>query len=323
MRIPPSVIVMSLVTAVPFGLGIHDTLTKKEAVAADHEYDFSGKRSAAERARALAEYEAEQRRELAERERARAERIAKLDTLFGHEPAMLGSLFDGIVIGAGAGSFQPENVRRRIERASRDGVFHVYFDVDATSLRAVNVALHDDHDDGDLCEQMRDKLVAAWDEPSSGTWIDPATHQRASLDDTEHCVLRFDRYIDPHDWVSALPVEAIGKPSEKLLETLGPRAEADEESVYWTLPGLRHGKQETRLEAYISRGRIIGFKATVDADFDSTVAVREALAATLKAQPKRDEETGIWDWKRKVPVSLDPFARDRFSVMVGKTPWDN
>src|SRR5690348_1005184 len=101
MRIPTSVIVMSVVTAVPFGLGIRDTLDKKDSHADDElgVLDFSGKRSARERERALEEYQAEMQREAAEREARAKAKLAKLDELYGAKPAQMGALLDGITLG--------------------------------------------------------------------------------------------------------------------------------------------------------------------------------------------------------------------------------
>src|SRR5260221_296797 len=110
MRIPPSVIVMSLVTAVPFGLGIRDSLKHEPAIGGERE----------ERSRALDDYEAEVRREGAERQRRTEDKKARLDVLYGAKPAQMGSLLDGIQLGANA-TFQPEYIRQRIANASRDG----------------------------------------------------------------------------------------------------------------------------------------------------------------------------------------------------------
>jgi len=320
MRIPPSVVVMSLVTAAPFALAIRDTLNNKHAVRGDELGDYDA-RYDRENSRALAEYEAEMRREAEEREARSKERVAQLDQLYGVQKAAMGPLLEGIELGAGAGSFQPEHVRRRIENASREGFINVYFDADATALNAVNITVNSDGETADACEQLTAKLEASWGAGTNNVWIDPARHQRAAFDE-ERCTLRFDRYIEPTDWVAALPLAAIGANAEKFADTLGGSAEVDDERIYWSMPGLRFGKQDTKLEAYVVNHKIVGFKATVDSDFDSTVAVRDALATKLKSQPNKDDYDNVWAWKRRVPVTLDQFATDRFSVLVGKMPWD-
>lgn len=331
MRIPPSVFVMSVVTAVPFGLAIRDTVKEKPAVSGDDLTDDDGlgfgRRGAAESEAELARYEAEMKAEAAAREARTKERIAKLDQLVGAKAAQMGPLFDGIVLGAGAGSFQPENVRQRIERASSDGFLAVDFDADATALNAVTVTVSSDYETSDACEQLASKLTTAWGHGTNNAWLDPATHQRATLTSDYTCVLRFDRYLDAASWVAQLPIDAVGTSADKLAQKLGPAAEVDEDLVAWSIPGVGFGKGATKIEAYAAKGRIIGFKVTGSADFDSTLQVRDALSAKLKAQPTKNSDSDYGDynayqWKKRVPVVLEQSDTDKFTVTVGKLSWD-
>jgi hypothetical protein len=326
MRIPTSVIVMSLVTAVPFGLGIRDTLNHKGAHADDElsGLDFGGGRSARERQRALDEYEAEMRREAADREARAKARLEKLDQLYGAKPAQMGALLDGITLGAGAGSFQPENVRQRIENASRDGLLFVAFDTDAKALKGVEVRLTSDYESGDVCEKLDEKLTAAWGKPTNGAWLDPATHQRATLDH-EVCLLRFDTYAEPGDWVAQLPLSGVGTSIDKLAEQVG--GDYEDGELTWHLPGLRYGKGATILTALSENGKVTGIRIDVGADFDSMLAVRDALSAKLKAQPQKqdgDEYSSFqtYEWKRKVPVVLETTDTNKFALVIGKLSWD-
>ncbi|HEY5948727.1 MAG TPA: hypothetical protein VIV40_24720 [Kofleriaceae bacterium] len=331
MRIPTSVIVMSLVTAVPFGLGVRDTLKHKDAISSDDDFgdslDFGSKRSARESRAELEQYEAEMRREAQEREDKAKERIAKLDQLFGAKPAQMGRLFDGIVLGAGAGSFQPEDVRLRIENASRDGMMYVTFDADGKALNGVDVKLTSDYESGDLCEKLDDKLSAAWGKSTNGAWLDAATHQRASLEQDE-CTLRFDQYAEPAAWVAQLPLSVVGMPAEKLADQIGGAGEYEGDDLQWHVPGIGYGKSAAKIRTYAANGKIVGFIVTVDTDFDSMLAVRDALSTKLKAQPKLvdgGDDYGsykTYEWKRKVPVVLATNETKGFSIVVGKTTWD-
>ncbi len=329
MRIPTSVFVMSVVTAVPFGLGIRDTLKHEDVSAEEYgdDIDFGGSRDRAERVRALAEYEAEARREQAEREVKSAARIATLDQLFGEKPGQMGTLFEGISLGAGAGSFQPEHVRRRIENVTRDGFISVQFDADAKSLNAIDVIINADYETSDACEKLDDKLTAKWGAPTNRAWLDAATHQRATFDD-DSCKLRFERYADPSDWVAQLPLTAIGMSAEKFGDTtLAGNYEDDGDHLFWTAPGVGYGASATRFEAFVKNGRIVGFQATSQTDFDSTLAIRNAISAKLKVQPKAesddyDSRVSLYEWKKRVPVSLETTDTDRFTVLVGAMPWD-
>ena len=92
MRIPPSVIVMSLVTAVPFALAVHDTM-KPHPKTYDEMTDQERE----------AQFEEEMRKESAEQaERDAAEtakRAATYKTFFGEKPAQLGSYFHTVQLG--------------------------------------------------------------------------------------------------------------------------------------------------------------------------------------------------------------------------------
>lgn len=326
MRIPSSVVVMSLLTAVPFGLGIKDTLQHKQSSIDedDDAFDFGGNRARVRATqRRYAEYEREAAQEALERTKRREERTAKLDTLYGKQPASLGSLFDGIHLGAGAGSFQPETARERIYDATRDGFLNVVFDVDTTQLRGLSVEIGTvDYSEStdETCEKLRDKLTAAWGTTAGSTWLDPSTHQRATVD-SAYCALRFDRYLEPTDWLASVHMEAIGMKADKLVELAGPTAEVQEDMISWQVPGVGFGSKSTTVEAYLENGKVVTIAAITDGDFDTIAAIRDAISAKRKADPTTDEDTGAWTWKGKVPVTLDNTRVARFQLTVGKGSW--
>lgn len=323
MRIPPSVIVMALATAVPFGLGVRDALKHAGASVEDSfgdSLDFRARREREARERA---YEAEMRAEQMAREARAKQRIGRLDQLYGAKPAAMGTLLDGIQLGADAGSFQPEHVRQRIEDVRREGLIHVSYDVDATSLDAVEISIASDDETGDVCAQLDDKLRAAWGPSTNGVWLDSAAHQRATLD-LDGCSLRFDRYLEPSEWAAQLPLSAVGANAEKFADTLGGSAAVDDDHIAWSLPGLRYGRTSTKLEAFVDKGKITAIKATVDSDYDAMLAVRDAISATLKTQPKQQGEgTAFLAWKRKPEVVLQDFGNGSFSVLAGKVLWEH
>ncbi len=329
MRIPPSVFVMALVTAVPFGLGIRDTLTAKRVAGSDAWEGLADGQSRAERERQLADYEAEQRREDAEREARAAQHIAQLDQLFGPKPAAMGALFDGVQLGA-AGADLPQDVRKRLDDTMRDGFITVTFDGDDSALFVVAVTLASDDDARDTCDQLGAKLAAAWGHSVAGVWIDPAAHQRATLVTGEPCELRFERYLDASDFVAKLPFAAIGGRADALATQLGAAVEAEGDHLYWTLPGVGASTGTSRVTAFSSDdGRIVGFTVASAADFDSTTAIRDALAKQLGGSPERSIEEGeptgsvVWEWKRgRAPVTLEETAGGTFSISAGTMSWD-
>lgn len=89
MRIPTSLVVMSCVTALPFGLAIRDTVRHSPR---GDELDLTGERA---RARELREKEQlEEARAQAEYEARRREHERRLDALYGPTPASEGHAFD-------------------------------------------------------------------------------------------------------------------------------------------------------------------------------------------------------------------------------------
>src|SRR5258706_9305274 len=98
MRIPNSTIVMGLVTCVPFGLAIRDTVLHKDLSSRFDE--LSSYASSVEREQ---EYETRMAREESERTEREAVNKFKIDAarkaLFGAEPAHLGVMFSGVALG--------------------------------------------------------------------------------------------------------------------------------------------------------------------------------------------------------------------------------
>lgn len=333
MRIPPSVIVMSLLTAAPFGMAIRDTLTKKQPAEEVDEWGDYGARSAREDRDALAEYEAERAREAEADAESRKLKIAKLDSLYGSTKASMGSLLQGITLGADATSFQPEATRARIERESEDGTVTVSFDADEKRLHGVTVSLSGREYDASidmmttLCDPLHEKLVAAWGRPSVGsTWLDETIHQRATLD-RDDCTLTFSQYLTADAWIATLPIDGLGKSAEKYLaayaETHGTAFDDyEDEYAAWVGTGLGTGDESTKFTVGIDgRKKISGLRITADSDFDSFVTVRDALAAKVKAQPRLDDDTGAWVWK-KPAMSIAQDYTNRITLVVGKDPWE-
>jgi len=314
MRIPPSVIVMGLVTAVPFGLAIRDTATHK-AASADG-IDLTGaKKAEREELAAYQRAERDQEAREAEAERRRQQFVA---SLFGTSPASMGSFFDGITLGANAETFQTDATQKRIYDAALSRLANVEFATDDI-LRAVTVEVR-----AVDCDTLRDKLTAAWGRSVGSVWLDPATHQRASLAEYEesgfYCSVQFDRYVEPDAWVGALPFAAIGKPIAALGAPAGARTEDD--SISWRLAGVGYGRQETVVIAYLEKDKVVGVNVITDADFDSQLKIRDLLSAKLAMQPVQDEnDSGVWIWKTKLPVKLDGSGAARFSVQIGKQTW--
>jgi hypothetical protein len=182
MRIPPSMIVMSVVVAGLFGLGIRDTVGKTQRA---EELDLTGERA---RARAQLEQmrakEAAIRREFEERQHVRE---AKLDSLIGKRRGTPGTFFDGISLGAPMEAFQTEEARQRIYDAMADHFVEVSFrGID--HLYAIHVEVPHS-----VCDSFHTRLSHAWGASSEDTWLE------------------FSSYLEPGEWVARLPFDAIGR----------------------------------------------------------------------------------------------------------------
>ena len=205
MRIPPSVIVMSLVTAVPFALAVRDTMKPHQKT-----YD---EMSDEERE---AQFEEEMRKESAEqaqRDAAEtAKRAATYKTFFGEKPAQLGSYFHAVQLG------MPVDQPAFDALASTTDVSMINFAGEKT-LESIKIS------DDEHCDALRAQMVAAWQDAPDGIYLDPASHQRASF---QECTLTFSHYVDVNQWIDRkgdVPVALswIGMPADKLREQLGER----------------------------------------------------------------------------------------------------
>lgn len=330
MRIPTSVIVMSLLTAAPFAMAVRDTVNGKDKPVID---DWDEESISSERERELlAEYEAERARELEERERQSRANIGRLDRLFGAGTAQMSPYLDGVAIGPLTSYDALDLANERFEREMSDGFAVVHFDRDAKRLRSVTVTVVDnrqydgDGDVVDLCDTLAEKLGTVWGPSTGGVWLNPATLERATLESTE-CALTFDRAQSPTDGVAAIPFTAPGKPAQQTLESLETKLgfvfdHYDDDGAAWSMPGVGFGRGPTSYEVYVDNGKIVGLRVSLDTDFDTRVAIRDAMSAKLESKPVYDEDAETWIWK-KAKTSLTSYAgSSRVVILVGKDPYE-
>jgi len=296
MRIPTSVIVMSLLTAAPFAMAVRDTVNGKDEPALDADDDWGEESISSERERELlAEYEAERARELEERERQKRENVARLDKLFDASVvAQMGPLLDGVMLGGASSDAAADALAERFEREMPDGFATVELGRDIKRVQSVTVTV--DHDRSydsaygvvdDLCQTFKDKLVAAWGPSTNSVWANPGTYTRASLA-RDTCSLTFEQVLSADEWVKTVAFDALGKPAEKYLEKYQAASdvifeEYDDDLARWFVPGVGFSRGATEHQVFIENNKIVGARSLVDTDFDSIVAIRDAISAKLNS----------------------------------------
>ena len=295
MRIPTSLIVMSIATAVPFGLAIRDTVKGTPHKLTDDE--VLAKQLAAEQAQRDIEAAAEAK--LAEKQHETL--VANLKTIFGPTPASMGTMLASVKFGGEAQyPTWPEGIS-------------VDYGVDIHGAVGA-VVVYVTPEDQSACDSLRAKLIEAWGTPTDSIWLAPDGSQRARID---NCQLTFDPTLSPAAWLAAIDV--IGQP-EARLETL-PGASTDDLGFHWYVPGTGYGAGNSLATAVVDKGKITYVNAGGETDFDTLVALRDAVSARMKSQPTRDDETGDWVWKKAPTARLhrEPDTNE-FTLSFGKEP---
>jgi len=301
MRIPPSVIVMSLVTAVPFALAVHDTMKPHPKT-----YD---EMSDEERE---AQFEEEMRKESAEQAQRdaveTAKRAATYKTFFGEKPAQLGSYFHTVQLG------MPVDQPAFDALSSTDDVSMLNFE-GVKTLDTIRIS------DEEHCDALRAAMVAAWQDAPDGIYLDPASHQRASF---QECTLTFSRYVEVNQWIDIkgdVPVALswIGMPADKLREQLGERLTNDDgEVLMWNAPGVGRGNDPTHITARIENDKIAGLSINVMTDTPTVDAVHARLDGLLGKGAPDEEDPDMVTWKKgKVHASMN-YGAETLSIELSK-----
>ncbi len=326
MRIPTSVIVMSLLTAAPFGLAIRDTVKNKPGSELEELYaglegggEYSSEAERKREAELMAEYEREREQEAREAAAKRRENQKRLDTLFGPEKASMGSYFASFQLGAP----NDEAVENKVYAMQSDDFLSPGVEgtdkIDYVSVLVFSSSSDYGYDNSvNDCESLKEKLSLAWGPSVNGTWLNPTTKQRAALKD-EPCKLSFSKYLTAAEWVAKLPTDVVGMSVTKAAAKIGDQAEVFDDSIEWGMDGTGYGTDTTGFIAYVENNKVVSIRVGVETDFDTVIEIRDALSAKLKAQPTRDEDTGAWVWKKKPGITLiQDSSSNNVSLVIGK-----
>jgi hypothetical protein len=276
MRIPTSVIVMSLVTAAPFALAVRDTLHGQPK---HHAYDEDAIAPEEE----TAQYEAEMRRIEEEHQAEEARKQTVLKGLLG-DKGKLGPYLDHVGVGATRG--QIDAILPRLQPALDLIDLAPTYD-DSGTVTSLKVVFTD-------CSALRDTVRGQWGE--SNVWVDSAAHVKTTFNDGYDCSLEQERYVEMEQFLdktltASIPLGAIGKPSASLL--------TDDGVV--RRPGLEHTGNPTVQVTNDDSGKIVGLTVSFTADVEADAPIRARLDKLL-GKGKQDPDTGEWDWKGKLPV---------------------
>lgn len=325
MALPTSTIVMALVTCVPFGLAIRDTVKGGDAKGR-HGGDYEDYAELERESRhELERIERQERFERAERE-ARAKQWKKL---YGVNVASFGGAFDGLwwdmperqihrAIGGSLGRF---------ERAA--GV-----EIELTNephLLAIEVRANtpDYDEDQERCAGLLNDLEAAWGEGAvdpewdTVTWFNAELRTRATFRQRDACVLRFEQAVSIEAWLdkspaSVVPVWAVGEPVERLQQALGERATLEDDVLSWKGPGLGTGTTVTHLTAVIEKGKVRVLSVIAGGIAETTASVRAHLTSMYGAPRETDD---AFEWKKKPPIRLGG-EDDGVELTIGTLPED-
>lgn len=314
MRIPPSVIVMSLVVAVPFGLAIKDTVNHDDP---QSRAERESKRVGEEFEASQREYEAQQAKDHAERAKQQKARRDGIKGLFGQTPASLGPTLAGITLG----SMSPV----KLPRFEGDEL-QIHFESDGSDrIMAVTVALGSDYDEDtrDDCTSIKDHLSSLWGHDETFTWHDATQRQRVSIRGSD-CVVRIERYFEAPDWLRNIPPNLVGKTAAQALAMplLDAPEERTDEALTWRLPGLGRGNEPTTLQAVVINKRIVATVATTVLAAEDGEAFIAAATAAFHGKPHHEDGNTTYEWKRTpaITIELDGSA---MTMTTGKLPLES
>jgi hypothetical protein len=299
-------IVMGVITAIPFGLAIRQTMKAPKSHAdLEDEIDPSAKY---EREMEQEHAEMAARRAVMEAEEAqrKAEKRAHRKDLVGVPAASLGKAFDGIALGGPVA----DDVQDNLYNLRR-------YDISASVEEGLGNALGVVAKLGgyrDECEGFDQELEAAWGQPVPGSNDRPAwsSNGQRAVFDAKECTLTFERFVDVKKWIGhgdvVVPVDMVGKPAKALIAKLGPKADADESTIIWKAPSTGATSAGlTQLTAEVENGKITALNVHVAMDILTKGTVVDQITAVFG---KGQEAAGYGDnlgvsWPNgKTPIEM-------------------
>ena len=299
MRIPASVIVMSMVTAVPFALAVRDTMKPHEKTV-DEMTDEERE----------AHFEAEMQKEAqedAKREAAKsAAREKVFQSFFGAKPAQLGAFFGSVHLGMPA----EDPAIDALPHGDYETTPYIDFERSAT-LDTIRIP-GDDH-----CDALNAAMIKAWGDSQDGVYLDTANHTRAKYGD---CTVTFDRYVEVNEWIdkketAPVSLSLVGKSVDKVRELVPHIDQDDGEIMMWSEPGIGRGTGPTHVTASIENNKVTHVTINVMTDAPTADAVRARLVGILGKGTASPDDPDVIEWKGKGAYA---YAAETVSIDLGK-----
>ena len=266
MRIPTSMIVMGLITAVPFGLAIKQTLSKSSQQDRELEDQMDPDAKYERQAKEYQEKYERERAEEAAAEKTRKEAArAKQKLVFGPQPATLGPLFGGVHLGTARDDMALSELNRKL--LAEDSLT-VEMQNDLKTLAAVKIKIGGYGDD---CGSFSADLDTAWGTATETygfleNWAGP--DGATAKFDSRQCTLSIQHTVDADKWIahgdaSLVPIDYVGKNAAILKAKLGENVDQDETMAQWFALGVGQSEGVTNVTATIEGGKITAIGASV------------------------------------------------------------
>lgn len=323
MPLPTFTIVMGVLTCVPFGLAVRETVKGVERpVTAEERLERELEAYRAQREARQAEWEAEEAKRATER---KAKHATVISLMNGKEPATLGAAFDGAKLGG------PEADAKALD--DKLGQLRSLYELDLFALgdgvtfQSVFVKPTLRYDEAEeFCTTLEETLEATWGEGKSDShlrtiWVNSALEQRAIFDKTESCELKVEKFAQVATWFdksqqSIVPMWAVGQPAARLVALLGERATAEDTEITWNGLGIGNGIGATILRAIVRNNRIVAIIASAETDAMTQDAVYQHLEKVLGKEPETDGDA--FTWKTRPPVTLEMGSQ--VAITIGTLP---
>jgi hypothetical protein len=322
MPLPTFTIVMGVLTCVPFGLAIRDTVKGVERpLTSEERLEREIRIEQAEREARQLEWEQEE----AESAKLRAAKHWTAITMaVGQERATLGPLFDGATLGG------PEETTKAVDLGPLRSIYELDVVVlgDGETFRSMFMKPTMRHDEAsEFCRTLEETLEKRWgdghlDSRDRTIWIDEGRAQRAILDESDDCELTIEKLAPLTSWFgkdreSIVPLWALGQPIKRLETLLGDRASIEDNGMMWVGLGIGNGVGSTTLRAIAKNGRIVAIVASAETDSATQDEVYKHISAVMGKEPEWQDVSFVW--KTKPRIELESGSA-QLTLTVGTIP---